>query len=179
MTALRQRMLEDLRFRNYAPGTARCYIRAVAEFAQHFNKPPNQFGMPIGRAERSWRSAVRCSAPARPTTASSSLHSGMTNDAQPAKSVAGSDRDDSLAPSGCAITATGFVMNNLGATPSFMEIASRRAEGELCPKARMQPKTSAAMPTRSELRGTGEAPPPPSGPSTHDARQVLASSKTI
>jgi integrase/recombinase XerD len=44
MTALRQRMLEDLRIRNYAPGTARCYIRMVAEFAQHFNKPPDQLG---------------------------------------------------------------------------------------------------------------------------------------
>ncbi len=44
MTALRQRMLEDLRIRNYAPTTVECYIRSVAEFAQHFNKPPDQLG---------------------------------------------------------------------------------------------------------------------------------------
>ena len=44
MTSLRQRMLEDLRIRNYAPTTVRCYIRSVAEFAQHFNKPPDQLG---------------------------------------------------------------------------------------------------------------------------------------
>ena len=44
MTALRQRMLEDLRMRNYAPTTVACYIRSVAEFAQHFNKPPDQLG---------------------------------------------------------------------------------------------------------------------------------------
>src|SRR5258708_21056118 len=44
MTALRQRMLEDLGIRNYAPTTVACYIRSVAEFAQHFNKPPDQLG---------------------------------------------------------------------------------------------------------------------------------------
>lgn len=44
MTALRQRMLEDLRIRNYAPTTVECYIRSVAEFARHFNKPPDQLG---------------------------------------------------------------------------------------------------------------------------------------
>jgi integrase/recombinase XerD len=43
MTALRKRML-DLRVRNYAPTTVACYVRSVAEFAKHFNKPPNQLG---------------------------------------------------------------------------------------------------------------------------------------
>jgi site-specific recombinase XerD len=37
-------MLEDLRIRNYAPTTVACYVRSVAEFAQHFNKPPDQLG---------------------------------------------------------------------------------------------------------------------------------------
>jgi len=40
MTTLRQRMLDDLRIRNYAPSTVECYVRAVAEFARHFNKSP-------------------------------------------------------------------------------------------------------------------------------------------
>ena len=44
MTLLRQRMLEDLRIRNYAPSTVECYVRSVAEFARHFNKPPDQLG---------------------------------------------------------------------------------------------------------------------------------------
>jgi hypothetical protein len=44
MTALKQRMLEDLRIRNYAPTTISNYIRSVAEFARHFNKPPDQLG---------------------------------------------------------------------------------------------------------------------------------------
>jgi integrase/recombinase XerD len=50
MTALRQRMLEDLRIRNYAPTTVSSYIRSVAEFAQHFNKPPDQLGAEEVRA---------------------------------------------------------------------------------------------------------------------------------
>jgi site-specific recombinase XerD len=37
-------MLEDLRIRNYAPTTVSCYVRSVAEFAKHFNKPPDQLG---------------------------------------------------------------------------------------------------------------------------------------
>src|SRR6202140_3635956 len=44
MTLLRQRMLEDLRIRNYAPSTVECYVRSVAEFAKHFNKSPDQLG---------------------------------------------------------------------------------------------------------------------------------------
>jgi integrase/recombinase XerD len=44
MTTLRQRMLDDLHIRNYAPSTVECYIRAVAEFAGHFKKSPDQLG---------------------------------------------------------------------------------------------------------------------------------------
>jgi integrase/recombinase XerD len=44
MTAFRQRMREDLQIRKYAPRTVRCYTRSVAEFAQHFNRPPDQLG---------------------------------------------------------------------------------------------------------------------------------------
>ena len=44
MTALRQRMLEDLQLRNYAPNTIRCYLRCVADFAQHFHTPPDRLG---------------------------------------------------------------------------------------------------------------------------------------
>ena len=44
MTALRQRMLEDLQIRNYSPTTIRLYLHSVAEFAKHFHKPPDQLG---------------------------------------------------------------------------------------------------------------------------------------
>src|SRR5438876_5521075 len=44
MTALKQRMLEDLRIRNYAPSTVECYVRSVAEFAKHFNQSPEHLG---------------------------------------------------------------------------------------------------------------------------------------
>jgi integrase/recombinase XerD len=52
MTALRQRMLEDLRILNYAPSTVKCYIRAVAEFAKHFHKSPEHLG---SEDIRSWQ----------------------------------------------------------------------------------------------------------------------------
>jgi len=44
MTKLRQRMLEDLRIRNYAPTTVDCYVRSVAEFARHFGQSPDRLG---------------------------------------------------------------------------------------------------------------------------------------
>jgi hypothetical protein len=45
-------MLEDFRIRNCAPTTITCNIRAVAEFARYFNKPPDQFG---SEEIRSWQ----------------------------------------------------------------------------------------------------------------------------
>src|SRR3954452_14019103 len=37
-------MLEELQRRNYSDGTARGYLSAVADFAQHFGKPPDELG---------------------------------------------------------------------------------------------------------------------------------------
>jgi site-specific recombinase XerD len=44
MTALRQRMLEDLHLRNYSPQTIACSLRCVATFAPHFHTPPDRLG---------------------------------------------------------------------------------------------------------------------------------------
>ena len=44
MTHLRKMMLEELQRRNYSQTTTRAYLRAVAGFAQHFGKPPDQLG---------------------------------------------------------------------------------------------------------------------------------------
>jgi len=44
MTPLRQRMIDDLRVRNFAPGTIELYVRSVARFAQHFSKSPDELG---------------------------------------------------------------------------------------------------------------------------------------
>src|SRR5277367_3799407 len=41
MTALRCRMIEDMKIRNLSPVTQRCYVHAVAKFAKHFNRSPD------------------------------------------------------------------------------------------------------------------------------------------
>jgi hypothetical protein len=37
-------MLEELERRNYAPGTARAYLFAVKQFAEHFHRAPDRLG---------------------------------------------------------------------------------------------------------------------------------------
>jgi integrase/recombinase XerD len=44
MTALRQRMHDDLQLRNYSPQTIDCSLRCVAQFAQYCRTPPDRLG---------------------------------------------------------------------------------------------------------------------------------------
>ncbi len=45
MTPLRQRMIDDMRIRNFATTTQRSYIHYVAEFAKHFNRSPRELDL--------------------------------------------------------------------------------------------------------------------------------------
>jgi site-specific recombinase XerD len=42
MSALRQRLIEDMQVRNYSPRTVEAYVAAVAKVAKHFKKSPDQ-----------------------------------------------------------------------------------------------------------------------------------------
>jgi hypothetical protein len=44
VSPLRQRMIEDMRVRNFAPNTQDSYLRQVSLFARHFGKSPEQLG---------------------------------------------------------------------------------------------------------------------------------------
>jgi len=44
MTPLRQRFLQDLQLRNYAPRTVETYLAALVRFARHFGRSPAQLG---------------------------------------------------------------------------------------------------------------------------------------
>ena len=50
MTPLRQRLLDDLRLRNYAPRTADAYVAAVVRLARHFGRSPDRLGAEEVRA---------------------------------------------------------------------------------------------------------------------------------
>src|SRR3954453_24079374 len=50
MTPLRQRMIEDMKLRNYAPLTIQVYVERVAAFAKHFGKSPERLGAADVRA---------------------------------------------------------------------------------------------------------------------------------
>jgi hypothetical protein len=70
VTQLRQKMLEELRRRNYSHRTARTYVRIVRDFAEYFTSPltssgPSKFGSIrlICSKRRSWlrpRSVSMC-----------------------------------------------------------------------------------------------------------------------
>src|SRR5438552_235072 len=44
MTPLRQRLIDDLRVRNYSPRTIEAYVAGVAKFAKHFGRSPDLLG---------------------------------------------------------------------------------------------------------------------------------------
>ena len=52
MTALRQRMLEDIQVRRLAPRAQAAYIAPVARFARHFVRSPAALGTEEARAHQ-------------------------------------------------------------------------------------------------------------------------------
>jgi integrase/recombinase XerD len=44
ITPLRQRMIDDMTVRNFAPNTMTCYLKQVSYFARHFGRSPDRLG---------------------------------------------------------------------------------------------------------------------------------------
>ena len=42
VSPVRQRMIDDMVFRNMSPNTHKVYIHAVAKFSAHFRRPPDK-----------------------------------------------------------------------------------------------------------------------------------------
>ena len=74
MTALRQRMLEELQRHNYSKHTIRLYLFAVKDFACHFKKSPDlltqehmrEFQLYLLNVRKRFSSAQRSNAQASP-----------------------------------------------------------------------------------------------------------------
>lgn len=50
MSPLRQRMLDDMRLRNFSAGTQRSYVHYIADFAKHYRMSPERLGLDDIRA---------------------------------------------------------------------------------------------------------------------------------
>jgi site-specific recombinase XerD len=73
VTQLRQKMLEELRRRNYSRRTARTYVRIVRDFAEYFHQPPDKLGPEQIRQYQAHLFQVKKLAPATVSQYSSAL----------------------------------------------------------------------------------------------------------
>ena len=73
MTALRQRMLEDMQVRQLSPHTQRAYIANVAQFARHIGRSPAEVGLEEIRAYQVSLTTERGLAPSSLVVAVSAL----------------------------------------------------------------------------------------------------------
>lgn len=63
MTPLRQRMLEDMRLRNFSPETQRSYIHYLVEYAKYFNESPSELDVEAIREYQLYLKDVRQMSP--------------------------------------------------------------------------------------------------------------------
>ena len=94
MNPLRRRMIEDMRVRNQSPVTQRCYVHAVAKFAQQFNRSPDRLGLEEIRAYQIHLTATGISWAGAPCASSTASRSAVPrwSSAFPMRASAGNCR---------------------------------------------------------------------------------------
>ncbi len=58
MGVLRDRMIEEMKLRNFSPATQQSYVYAVSRLAKYHHKSPDQLSMCISRWNGSYRRIV-------------------------------------------------------------------------------------------------------------------------
>ena len=73
MTPLRQRMLDDMRIRNFSPHTQESYLQQISLFARHFGQSPEQLGAEEIRTYQLYLTTEKKLAPSSISTAVAAL----------------------------------------------------------------------------------------------------------
>ncbi|MFY9327295.1 MAG: tyrosine-type recombinase/integrase [Georgfuchsia sp.] len=73
MTHLRQRMIDDMRIRNFADNTQSAYLQQIITYAEHFHRSPEELGLEAIRAYQLYLTQTRKLSPSSVSVATGAL----------------------------------------------------------------------------------------------------------